>query len=369
MLNKSIRFLWLFPFLLLLLSCAEKSTAEKDPVENEPRRVPVEGYIVRIQELQDVIHLTGRLQAIHSVDIVSEVSGRILQINVNLGDYVTTGDTLAVIDDRIPYSRYRQAEAQVQSAQNNLEIARLNLQSDEQLYKNGDISELQFKNSQLAVKNAQANLLSAQAALSSAEKNYRDTRILPPFNGEISRKYIELGTMTQPGMRLFHLVDRSTIKIMVGVPQDVIRMVHLNTQADIAVSALNGKVFSGTVSYTSPQADQQTGAFPVEIRVKNDREKSLKAGMTAQITLKLRALSRYPAVPDYAIVKQNGHPAVYRISNRQAYLTPVAIFNTFGIMAAVEQGLAVGDTVVVGGIKQLGDTTAVVLENIISNLE
>jgi len=369
MLKKTILIFGLILLSILLLSCGKKSTEKKDSSKSGPKRVPVEGYIVQMRQLQDKIDLTGRLQAIHSVDIVSEVSGRVLRINAEPGDYVTTRDTLLVVDDRIPYSRYRQARAQLQSARNNLEIARLNLQSDEQLYKNGDISDLQFKNSQLSVKNAQANLLSAQAGFSSAEKNYQDTRIRPPFNGEISRRYAELGAMTQPGMRLFHLVDRSLIKVVVGLPQDVIRMVQKNSRAAITVSALGSRVFRGTVQNISPQADLQTGTFPVEIRIKNDQQKSLKAGMTAKVRLLLNALREYLAIPEYAVVKQNGQPAVYRIFKGKAALTPVSIINTFGAAVAVDRGLSAGDTVVTSGIKQLGDSTSVWLEHVTRRLD
>ena len=96
---------------------------------------------------------------------------------------MTPRDTLAFIDDRIPLSQYRQARAQVLSAENGLKIARLNFESDGELLASGDISRLAYDNSELAVKAAEATRLSALAQLSAVEKQYLDTRITSPMAG------------------------------------------------------------------------------------------------------------------------------------------------------------------------------------------
>ena len=119
--------------------------------------------------------MTALFKPLHQVDVLAEVSGEIKEIIKNLGDMVTSRDTLAFIDDLIPYNQYRQANAQVLSAENNLKIARLNLKSDKELFENGDISNLAYENSALAVLTAEANHLSALASLSLVEKSYRDT--------------------------------------------------------------------------------------------------------------------------------------------------------------------------------------------------
>nr|MBC8180861.1 hypothetical protein [candidate division KSB1 bacterium] len=145
--------------LLNLNSCGNKPVDEKavdnatedsKPVKNN-QTIPVEALIIKPKKLEQNIPLTGILKPIHEVDIFAEVSGKVEVINKKLGDAVTTRDTLAVIDEKIPLSNYRQAKSQVLTADNNLKIAKLNLKSDEELFKNGDISELAYENSKLAV--------------------------------------------------------------------------------------------------------------------------------------------------------------------------------------------------------------------------
>ena len=118
-------------------------------------RIPVEALVLKPQTLQQTLTLTGVLRPLHTVDLVAEVSGKITRINKELGDRVSTKDTLAYIDDKIPFNNYRQAKARLLSGENDLKIARLNLESDKELHKSEDISDIALQNSMLAVKNAQ----------------------------------------------------------------------------------------------------------------------------------------------------------------------------------------------------------------------
>ena len=175
-------------------SADQKAVSEnpRDIAGDNDQRIPVEAYIVRNKNIQRNFSSSGVLKPKHEVDIVAEVAGKIETIHKSVGDQVTRSDILALIDDDIPLSNYKQAKSQVLSAENNLKIARLNLQSDEELFKSGDISKLEYENSVLTVKTAEANHLSALANLSLLEKAYNDTRIKSPIEGLISRKYIDI---------------------------------------------------------------------------------------------------------------------------------------------------------------------------------
>ncbi len=328
------------------------------------RGIPVEAMIIKSQTVEQNIPLTGVMNPLHSVDIVAEVNGEVTKINKKLGDSVRRSDTLAFIDDEIPLSQYRQAVSQVLSAENNLKIARLNLKSDKKLHQNDYISQIAFENSQLSVKTAEANLLSAKANLSMMKKSYKDTRIMSPINGLVSRKHINLGTMISPGTPLYRVVDLSALKVDVGVPQDIIQYVKVGSKADVLISALNDKRFEGQVRYISPQADESTGVFSVEIHVKNSPNLDIRGGMTARINLVLSDLSEQIVVPDYALVTKNGSNHVYKISNDMAELTEISIKKTFGSQVIVGQGIAEGDTIVVVGMKNLGVKTKIWMETV-----
>ena len=277
---------------------------------------------------------------------------------------ITTKNILAIIDDKIPYSNYEQAKAQVLSAENNLNIAKLNKKSDEELYKNGDISKLAYDQSVLTVKTADANHLSARANLSLMQKTYNDTRIKSPISGLVSRKHIELGTMINSNMLVYRVVDLSTLKIEVGLPQALISRVRLNNVAKIKVSALSSQIFEGYVEYISPQADENTGTFAVEIHVKNTKDLIIRAGMTAKIDLILTELDEQLVIPDYALVTKNGNNFIYKVESDTAKLKEIDIAETIGSSVVVANGLNDGDSIVVVGMKNLGTKTKIFIETV-----
>ena len=326
--------------------------------------VPVEVQIVRPQIVEQNLPMTAVLQPINSVELIAEVSGKVTNVYRKLGSRITKKDTLAIIDDRIPAIQYREAKAQVYSAENNLKIAKLNLKSDKQLFESGDISQIAYENSQLAAKNAEANYLSALANLERQEKNFKDTRIVSPINGIISREYLELGQMANMGTPLYRVIELNTLKLEVGLPQSAISEIHIGSKAEIRVSALGKTVFDGEVRHISPQADENTGTFPVEIHIKNNSANQLKAGMTASVILYLSSPREEITIPEYALVIKNGDNYVYKVINKIAHLTQFEAGKTYGDQIAAESGIADGDTVVVVGMKNLGVDTKVIYETI-----
>ena len=351
------------------MSCGENNNKEEvapkiESTSNEIKIVPVEVIVVSKQNLEATIPFTGILGPSRSVDIISEVSGKVQNINKSLGQTVSTKDVLAVIDDEVPYNQFQQAQAQKLSADNSLRIAQLNLESDNILFDNDDISKITYENSVLAVKNAEANQLSSIANLSLLEKNYNNTRIQSPISGIISRKYIELGTMVSISMPIYRVVDLSTLKIEIGISQDLVNYVNVGTPAKVQIAALNNQNFNGIVRYVSPQADEQTGTFKAEIHVPNTQSKEIRAGMTASIELAISNKDKQLFVPNYALVIKNDDQNIYKIKNGFAELHKIEIGQSLGSNTIINSGLAVGDTVVVVGMKNLGEMTAVFIETV-----
>ena len=331
---------------------------------NSVLKVPVEASVVQRFTLEQNVPLTGVLKPINAVDVVAEVSGKVTRIGKRLGDHVSPSDTLAFIDDRVPLSQYLQAKAQLLSAENGLKIARLNYRSDKTLFENGDISNLAFENSESEVRSAEAQRSAALAQLKLAEKNYQDTRLISPIIGRVSRQHVDLGTTVTPNMPAYRVVDLSTMKLGVGVAQDIISQVERKNSASVRISALNERIFDGHVQYLSPEADPETGLFPIEIYVENTDDQQLRAGMTARVELALNQMRDQIAVPDYSIVKKDGGQYLYKITGNIARLVQIEARETVGSQTIVTSGIAAGDTIVVVGMKNLGTDTMVHIETV-----
>jgi RND family efflux transporter MFP subunit len=353
--------------ILFLFACGGKTENENAAASNittdtETITVPVEAMTITKTVTEAVIPFTSIVKPIKSVDIISEVSGKVEKINKELGQSVTTLDVIAVIDDEIAYNQYQQALSQKLSAENNLMISKLNLESDEVLFSNNDISKIAYENSVLAVKTAEANLLAAVANLSLLKRNYDNTKIKSPISGSISRDNLELGTMVAPGMVLYRVVDYSTLKIEIGVSQDLINFAKIGSDAIIKISALDNKHFLGKVTQVSPQADEITGTYKVEIQLENTSDLEIKAGMTADIDLRISDSGEQLTVPNYAIVLRADDQFVYKITDNIAKLNKIETGQVIGGNTVITSGLLENDTIVVVGMKNLGENTPVYVE-------
>lgn len=346
-----------------VLSCGPQQDSEADGSAaagaGAVRTVPVEAMVVRTETVEETVEVTGVIVPHRAVDVVAEIGGRLTRVLAEVGHRVRTGDTLAVIDDRVPESRLEHAFAQVLSSRNKLKIARLNFKSDHQLFEHGDISQLAFENSRFAVKEAEAELKSNQADLSRARKEFEDTRLTSPIDGWISRKHVELGTMITVGAATYRVVNLDTMKVTLGIPQTAIGRVREG--APVRITVAGGQTFEGHVRHISPQAEEATGAFPVEVHVTNTADTSIRAGMSAHCRVMLSGSRLQFVVPGDAVLARDGQEHVYRIREGIARLTGVKTRETFSSRVAVEMGLAEGDTIVVVGMKRLGVETPVAI--------
>lgn len=348
-----------------VLSCGPREDAETDgaadPGVDSLRAVPVDARVVRREIVAEAVDVAGVILPHKAVDVVAEAGGRLTDVRAEVGVRVTAGDTLAVIDDRVAESRLAHAEAQVLSSENNLKIAQLNFESDRLLLDSGDISSLAFETSRFAVKSAQAELKSNQAELSRARKGFEDTRLTSPIDGWVSRKHVEHGAMISAGAAAYRIVDLTTMKITLGIPQSAIGRIQAGGQVRLTVAALGGRGFDGYVRYVSPQAEEDTGAFPVEVHVANTTDMLIRGGMSARCRVLLSGSSPQFVVPGNAVLARNGKDHIYRIREGIARLTGVTTRETFGSRVSVETGLAEGDTIVVGGMLRLGVETPVTI--------
>ncbi len=356
-----------FFLLCFLFSCAKEDTKKNSAKEmnaSDGEGIPVEALRVTRKPVEQTIRLTGVIEPKHSVDIIAEVSGKILKINKLEGDSVTTDDILALIDDKVPLGQYRQAQSQVLSAENNLKIAQLNLKSDKELLENGDISKIAYETSLLAVKTAEAERLAALANLSLVEKTYNDTKVRSPFPGLVARKYADIGSMITPSMPVYRVVDIRSVKIEVGIPQTVISRVSIGSKADVVISPLNNRTFFGTVEVISPQADEKSGSFTAEVHVKNTEEMIIRAGMTAKVVLKVVDKEQHLVIPEKAVVNKGGLKHVYRIKDGLAELSEISLSETIGNSVIIANGIEDGDTIVVKGMNDLGVKTRIKIKTV-----
>jgi HlyD family secretion protein len=265
---------------------------------------------VERRDIEVVAEAAGRLEPVQVVEVKSNASGEVLQVQADTGDVVGQGTLLAEIDPRDVQSAVDQAAADYESAQVRLTTARAEQRRAERLLEAGLTSRQEVEQTADATATARAALVRAQTALRLAREKRQDVTIQAPIAGTILDRGVEPGQIiasatsnVSGGTTLFQMADLSRMQVRANVDEIDIGQVKVGQEAEVTVEAYPGRSFPGAVAKIEPQAivEQNVTMFPVLIQIDN-REGLLKPGMNAEVTLRVARRDDAVAVPNNAVV-------------------------------------------------------------------
>lgn len=315
--------------LLFFTGCKGENPQASSPSVISP---PKEGMItveVVHGEFQDIpyfIDAVGSLEAREEVDISSEVEGIIKRFFVDEGSVVKHGDLLVEIDAEDYLLRVKELEAKLKEAKVNLENAITNFNRMAQLFKKGVTPQQQYDDAQLKVKVFQVAGDNAQAALDRAKKSLRDTRILAPIKGIISKKLASKGEYVNKMNNniLLRLVDIDPLKLVFTLPERYAAQVHLGQRVEVRIEAYFKDKFYGEVYFINPQANSQTRSIEVKAWVNNPTGK-LKPGFFAQVKIVQKQHQQALTIPDEAFYYEAGKAFVYLVRDGRVHRKEVQL--------------------------------------------
>jgi len=216
-------------------------------------------------------------------------------------------------------------------------------------------AEASVKAASAAVRGGEAAVANAQAALSEAKLSLSDTTLRAPFDGWISARNVDRGTLVTNTTVGFSMMDTHLVKAVFAVPDFSLKMVRLGQRLPVMLDAIQ-HALQGVVTSISPQADPKARVFSIEVTLENTRDE-VKPGMIGSLTLgALRNPAPRLAVPLSAVVRAPSDPngfAVFRLVPRdgKTYAQPQAIQigQTLGNSIEVTGGLSAGQRIIVLG--------------------
>ncbi len=283
--------------------------------------------------------------------------------NIAEGDRVSHGAVLVRIRSSEYEDKVRQASSQAAAAQAIALKAQLDFDRALRLYESKSLVKPDFDSARAQLDSSQEELKSARALTSEAEIALRDTSLVAPFDGDIVKKNVELGAFVGPGYpAALAIAKTDLVKIVVGVPDTVVRSIRVGQPVDVAIDAFPTRVFHARISRMSSAADNVTRNFDVEVAIPN-RDHLLKVGMIGSLQLENRDAAVQTSavqVPLSAIVQaKDGKYGVFVVSNSVngdfATLRGVEIGAVNGTEIAVANGLASGDRIITTGANLLKD--------------
>lgn len=259
--------------------------------------------------LKEELTATGRIQALKSVDVKSEVSGKIVSLKVDEGVYVKKGDLLAQLDSTEAELNYRKAES-------NYLTAKANLDRQKVLFDKEFVTRGQLEAAENTFKQTESDYLSAKEMLDK-------TSIYAPMSGQVIKKYLEEGNViasgasfVSSGNNIFTVADVTHKYVETQVDEVDIGDIREGTPALITVDAYPDKNFTGKVTQISPMAsiEQNLTFFDVKIEI-FDPANLLRVNMSADVKIIPKKKENALAIPlevlkgkkneYYVLVKKN----------------------------------------------------------------
>ncbi len=305
-------------------------------------RLELPSVQVRIQTVQakpvaSVEEVMGTVQAKLRATIEAKTSGRITDLPVILGHKVKAGDLLARLDAPEIRARLDQAEANLQQAER--DSKRMSSLFNQQAATRADYEA------------ADSRYLVAKAAMAEARAIMGFVEVRAPFDGVVTRKWVDVGDQAAPGKPLVDIADPSKLQLEADVPEAIASQIRPEACLTIRVGQSPGDL-SGTVAEIAPNADPTSRTFRVKLDV--PASPGLMLGQFARLIVPLGE-STSMRVPTLAVVQRGQMELLFAVENQHARLRLVKTGRRVNDETEILSGLDSGDSVVVDNPGQLVD--------------
>ena len=359
---------------------------------SEDTKPLVDVLTIQRKDMTKTIDLTGQTVPESQVDIAAKYTGKITQINVELGQYVMPGQVLlsqdsSDIDISIEQNNasFRQAnadaiesnatfEANYQKAQSDYQHSVTTYQRYKLLYSQGAISKEVLDNAEqqmissksvmeswskqlmagsaASVESKRASRDKAQSVIDALKNQKDDLTLRAPRSGMIGFRQAEVGNIVSAGQKVLSIVDNSNIYIDCSVSEQDIGQMVLGLPTTIGIESL-GKSFTGKIIYISPSIDSKTQAFTIRM-ILDKPEDSIRSGMFARTKINTILRAQTLFVPKEAVLSLNGKDRIFVVNSSnqvEERIVQLGLRNDKSI--EIISGIQDGETIAVSNLARL----------------
>ncbi len=337
--------------------------AQKTEESAEDRGIPVKVVTVAQEDVQRSQTFYGTVIPFAEANIQGEQGGKIIFLKGKEGDSVKKGELVVQFDGSDTQLEIQRATASkntaiqtVNQAQSNLDTIQANVKRNEELFKEGFVSQQQLDGLKNQLQVAQASLNTANESVKQADTQISlfnnmlaDFKITAPISGIIDEKRYNLSEVYQPGSILYHVINIDKVYIEVEVPESYISQLKENMAVDVYFDSLEGQEFSGKIERIIPKGDPQSRNFIAKALVTNT-EKQIKPGMFARIEVGIQSISGAFKLEKKSLFKDGDNFYVFKVVGSQVKKVQVDVKLSEGTTTIViSEDLQSGDRIVTEG--------------------
>lgn len=300
---------------------------------NSPKEPELIQHTVKKSRIFDSLKETGVLEPVHSVEVTSKLSGKLLKFLVKEGDTIKKEQVIAYLEpDITEIQRITSIRSNFENAKTELDIAKKDFIQKEALYQKGIISESEYLAAKKRLTGAENSFLSSQQHMRSIEdlgipeniENIERVDIKSPNSGILINLGVEEGESVRAGTNAYGegtivavVANISKMQVSAQINEVDIGKIYLNQQVIITLDAFPGDSFKGEITFISPVA-QPVGnlkKFDILIDVLST-DPRLKPGMTANLDIVLVNKEDIIVIPFSGLVMKDGKFYVRKKTNK-----------------------------------------------------
>jgi len=341
--NKSF---WIGGILLLGTSAVQADQLDVAPVE--------------YRDVEQSYSTEGLVEATRQSTVSAQISGRIKEINFDVGGRVDKGEVILRIDERETAQALAGSTAQVEQAQAALQNAKATYERSKQLFQQKFISQSALDKAKADYHVARAQAAASEVGVEQAGLAHSYSEIIAPYSGVVAARLVEVGEMVMPGKPMMVGFDPTEMRVIVSVPQYKLSAIGKNPQARVDIPSLNRWIKASSVT-VQPLADARTHSTEVRVYLPAN-ESDIYPGMFVRAHFVVGTSTRL-VVPSSAILRRGEVVAVYVVDKknavklRQVRLGEVSADGAVEILAGLNPGENVALDPVKAGMKPTGKSS------------
>ena len=320
-----------------------ENNSEKRDLNSKKQPTKVYGKILQAREFTDNLSLSGTLEANEQIEVRSEVSGVVEQINFEEGSFVTKGQTLVKVNDLELRAQLQQVKTAQSLSSENARRAKLLLEKEAISQEEFDIATADYKSAQ-----AQVQLIQAQLS---------KTTIRAPFSGKIGLRSISKGSYISPTTLIAKLVNTAQLKITFSIPEKYAQTMKVNQQLTFTTSR-SKEVYHAKIYAIEPEIEIASRTLKIRAITENKNEK-LIPGTFANVSLPLEKLEKALLVPTEALIPIQNGKKIFISENGKAKEIIVETGARTDKDILITSGLKAGDTILTSGVMSLKNDSPV----------
>jgi len=340
---------------LALSGCNEKKEERAEVVR------PVKVVEIAQADTTRKLDYSGSVKARTDMNLGFRVSGKIVERKVDIGEKVKPGDVLARIDSTDYVLAVRRSQADLDSAEKQLQTTELARNRAQTLFDKNVTSKSQLEQAELSYEQAVSTRDSAVSALAEAKNQVAYSDLTSDMNGIVTTINADVGQVVSSGTPVITVAVDGEKEVLIAVPEMDIAQFKVGKNVKARFWSDDALVLDGKVREVAGSADTQSRTFAVRVSLPNDPRVLL--GMTATIEAQADNTQPYVSIPLSALAQRDGRQIVWLVDRNAGTVhsraVKVADFADDGVRVA--DGLKTGDVVVAAGTQFMTENMKVKL--------